>query len=175
MLVNIRRAVYPGSFDPITRGHVDIVTRLAPMFDELVVLVSTNSSKQYLFSKSERLDLAHACLKSVSQVRVDDFSGLTVDYLKANNIKTLVRGIRAASDFEMEMTMANMNRSLCPDVETIVILARPELTFVASSLVKDIAKNHGPLKTLVPAPVERALRDKFKVDKNPGRSRKGRV
>ncbi|MBX9768509.1 MAG: pantetheine-phosphate adenylyltransferase [Bdellovibrionales bacterium] len=159
--MKIRRAVYPGSFDPITKGHVDIVQRLAPMFDELVVLISTNSSKQYLFSNVERLRLARTCLKAIPSVRVDEHAGLTVDYLRKNKIKTIVRGIRAASDFEMEMTMANMNRSLYEGAETIVILARPELSFVASSLVKDIAKHHGPLRAFVPAVVETALKKKF--------------
>jgi pantetheine-phosphate adenylyltransferase len=157
-----RRAIYPGSFDPITKGHIDIVHRLAPMFDELIVLISTNSSKQYLFSSSERVELARICLKAIPQVRVDEHSGLTVDYLKAHKIRTIARGIRAASDFEMEMTMANMNRSLFKDAETIVILARPELSFVASRIVKDIAKNYGLLAPFVAAPVEKALNAKFR-------------
>lgn len=161
--MKIRRAVYPGSFDPITKGHVDIVQRLAPMFDELVVLISTNSSKHYLFSNEERLELARSCLKMIPQVRVDEHAGLTVDYLRQHKIKTIARGIRAASDFEMEMTMANMNRSLYSDAETIVILARPEMSFIASSLVKDIAKNKGPLSVFVPAPVEKALKKKFRT------------
>lgn len=155
-------AIYPGSFDPITKGHVDLVKRLSFFFDPLVLLVSTSASKKYLFSLMERVRLARECLKGLKQVKVDYCKGMTVEYAKKNGIKVIIRGVRAVSDFEYELTMAAANKQLFKECETFIAFTRPEYTHLSSQVVKEIAIHGGDLSDWIPQPVATALKKKFK-------------
>lgn len=154
-------AVYPGSFDPITLGHCDIIRRIQKIFGSVTVLVSQSTNKKYLFTAEERKKLIEGALEGVPNVKVDIHDGLTVDYVKKNNIQVIVRGLRLVSDFEYESVMANMNKKLYPDVETMIVFASAEYYYVASTTVKEIAMHGGPIKDLVTANVEAALKQKF--------------
>ena len=154
-------AVYPGSFDPITMGHVDIIKRIAPLYDKVIVLVAHSSQKQSLFSAEERKVLIERSLPGLKNVAVEVFEGLTVNYMKKTNAQIIVRGLRAVVDFEYEMTMANMNKKLAPQIETMLVFANPEYYYISSRGVKEIAINDGELKGLVPDIVVEALHKKF--------------
>ncbi|MFZ3228576.1 MAG: pantetheine-phosphate adenylyltransferase [Pseudobdellovibrio sp.] len=143
-------AVYPGSFDPITIGHLDIIERVATVFDHVIVLVAESSQKNYLFTVEERIRFLKIELARFKNVEVDGFSGLTVDYMKKKNAKVIIRGMRAVADFEYEGTLANMNHRLAPEIETFMIFSRPEYYFISSKAVKEVARNNGELKGLVP-------------------------
>ena len=156
-----RGAVYPGSFDPITKGHVDLVKRLSCFFNPLVLLVSTSASKQYLFSLKERVDLARVCLKNIKGVQVSSCEGLTVEYMKKKSIKMIIRGVRAVSDFEYELTMAGANKQLWPECETFIAFTRPEYTHLSSQVVKEIALHGGDLSNWIPKPVAQAIKKKY--------------
>jgi pantetheine-phosphate adenylyltransferase len=155
-------AVYPGSFDPITMGHVDIINRISPLYDEVIVLVANSSRKQCLFSPDERKELIEKSLSHLKNVKVDFFEGLTTDYMKKNGAQVIVRGLRAVVDFEYEMTMANMNKKIAPEVETLLVFASPEYYYVSSRGVKELAYNGGPLNGLVPEIVIGAMAAKLK-------------
>lgn len=146
----ITKAVYPGSFDPITMGHIDIIQRISKQYDEVTVLVAHSGDKKSLFSVQERMRLVEQALKKIKNVKVDHFKGLTVDYMKKNKAQVIVRGLRAVVDFEYELSMANMNRKLNPRIETVLVFASPEYYFISSRAVKEVAKNGGSLKGLVP-------------------------
>ncbi|HVK62135.1 MAG TPA: pantetheine-phosphate adenylyltransferase [Bdellovibrionales bacterium] len=154
-------AIYPGSFDPITLGHLDIIRRIQPILGEITVLISEHSAKKYLFSVAERKALAEKALKGIPGVTVAVHEGLTVDYMKSVGAKVIVRGLRAVSDYEYELVMANMNKKLAPFAETMIVFASPEFYYVASNTVKEVAMNGGSVKDLVPPNVARALREKF--------------
>jgi len=154
-------AVYPGSFDPITKGHVDLVKRLSVFFNPLVLLVSTSASKKYLLSLEERVMLARTCLKDIKQLKVASYDGLTVEYAKKHGIKVIIRGVRAVSDFEYELTMAAANKQLFTECETFIAFTRPEYTHLSSQVVKEIASHGGDLSDWIPKPVAQALRKKF--------------
>ncbi|NUN04133.1 MAG: pantetheine-phosphate adenylyltransferase [Bdellovibrio sp.] len=157
-----RVAVYPGSFDPITSGHVDIINRIARQYDQVIVLVAQSSQKSSMFSAEERKSLIEKSLSHLQNVKVDIFGGLTVDYMKKANSKVIIRGLRAVVDFEYELTMANMNRKIAPEIETLLVFASPEFYYVSSRGVKELALNNGPLKDLVPECVIKALDEKIK-------------
>ncbi len=152
----MRRVVCPGSFDPVTNGHLDIITRAADLYDEVVVAVARNPSKTSLFTAAERVELLREVTKKYDNVRVDSFEGLTVDFCKANGISAIVKGLRAVSDFDYEMQMAQMNYSQS-GVETLFMTTNPLYAFLSSSLVKDFAKYGGDVSGLVPGPVLTAL------------------
>lgn len=153
-------AVYPGSFDPITNGHLDIIERAVSVFDGLTVLIAHNPSKVGTFNIEERKELIHeAC--SDPRVVVDEFQGLLVDYARSASARVVVRGLRAVADFELEGQMANMNRHLHPQLETFFMMASASNFYVSSSLVREVAKLGGDIGGLVPAPVARALARKF--------------
>ena len=154
-------AVYPGSFDPITKGHVDLVERLSCFFDPLILLVSTSTSKDYLFSLMERVQLARECLEDIKHVRVDYCKGMTVEYARKKDIKVIIRGVRAVSDFEYELTMAAANKQLFKECETFIAFTRPEYTHLSSQVVKEIAVHGGDLSDWIPESVAVALRRKF--------------
>jgi pantetheine-phosphate adenylyltransferase len=157
-------AMYPGSFDPITYGHLDILERAAQIFDKVVVTVAVNTQKSSVFTESERLQLIRECLKDKGwkdKVEVESFTGLLVDHARRRNIHTLVRGVRQLSDFEYEFRMALMNRRIGGEIETIFLMPREELTFVSASLVKEVAYWGGDLSSFVPPKVALALKDKF--------------
>jgi pantetheine-phosphate adenylyltransferase len=160
-----RVAVCPGSFDPITYGHLDIITRAAKVFDELYVVVLNNSSKKPLFSVEERIDLIDQVTKSIPNVKVDSFQGLLVDYAESVNANAIIRGLRAVSDFEYEMQITSMNRVLDDKIETFFIMTNNQYSFLSSSIVKEVAKYGGKISELVPSEVEEALLKKFNEDK----------
>ncbi len=145
----MRRALYSGSFDPITFGHIDIIERMGLQFDELIVLVADSISKSYLFSVNERVEMVSKCI-TAKNVKVDFTEGLLVDYAKKHKVHTIIRGLRAISDFEYEFAMANINRTLASQVETMIVFTRPEYSFLASRMVKEVASHGGPLDKLVP-------------------------
>ncbi len=156
-----RTAVYPGSFDPITLGHIDIINRISPLYDEVIVLIAVSSQKNSLFTVEERKSLIEQSLSHLKNIRVDTCEGLTVDYMKRNHAQIIVRGLRAVVDFEYEMTMASMNMKLAPDIETMLVFARPEYYYISSRGVKEVAVNHGSMNGLVNQLVEKALQTKL--------------
>jgi len=158
-----RVIVFPGSFDPVTYGHIDLIQRLSCVFDKVIVLICISLEKEYLFSVSEKQELLVRSLENLTNVNVDNHSGLTVDYMKQNDYKLLARGVRSLSDFEMEMTLAQMNRSLEPQVETFFMSTSPKYSFVASRYIKEVAKLGGDLKSFVPEIVEEALKNKINI------------
>jgi pantetheine-phosphate adenylyltransferase len=152
----VRRAVCPGSFDPVTNGHVDVITRAAALYDELVVAVLINPSKAGLFSVDERMDLLREALADQSNVTVSSFKGLLVDYCRTHEIPVIVKGLRAVSDFEYELQMAQMNRELA-GIETLFVPTAPQVGHLSSSLVKQVAQFGGDVSRLVPKVVNDRL------------------
>jgi pantetheine-phosphate adenylyltransferase len=148
----VRRVVCPGSFDPVTNGHLDIISRAAQLYDEVVVAVAQNPSKTTLFTAEERVELIREATKQLENVRVDRFEGLTVDFCRDNDISAIVKGLRAVTDFDYEMQMAQMNYNQA-GVETLFMTTNPLYAFLSSSLVKDFAKFGGDVSGLVPATV----------------------
>lgn len=158
-------ALYPGSFDPITYGHLDILERATELFDTVIATVAVNHRKDAVFSGDEREALLRQCLEGkewAKQVEVEQFTGLLVDFAKKKNAQTLVRGVRQISDFEYEFRMALTNRRLAPKIETIFLMPSEQLTFISASLVKEVAYWDGDLSSFVPDHVARALHKKFK-------------
>ena len=155
-------AIYPGSFDPITFGHIDIVDRAASLFDQVVIGVAESKSKNPLFSTDERLDLINEVFSGNSKIRAIGYSKkLTVDLARENNAIAIIRGLRAVADFEYEFQLATMNRSLAPDIESIFFTPKDTLIYVSSSLVKEIAQFGGDVSRFVPSYIEKALNSKF--------------
>jgi pantetheine-phosphate adenylyltransferase len=153
-------AIYPGSFDPLTNGHVDIIRRGARLFDRIVIAVLINLEKAPLFTVPERVEIAREAFLGNSNVEVDTFDGLLVDYARKRGAGVIVKGLRAVSDFEFEMQMALMNRKLNPDVETVFMMPTQPYTYVSSRLVKEVVALGGSVHGLVPESVEKRLRDK---------------
>jgi pantetheine-phosphate adenylyltransferase len=156
----VRRVVCPGSFDPVTNGHIDIISRAAQLYDEVVVAVVRNPNKTSTFSAAERVEMIQEATKKLDNVRVDRFEGLTVDFCRANNIPAIVKGLRAVSDFDYEMQMAQMNYSQA-GVETLFMTTNPLYAFLSSSLVKDFARYGGDVSTLVPPGVLERLNNRL--------------
>ncbi|HAP93652.1 MAG TPA: pantetheine-phosphate adenylyltransferase [Desulfotomaculum sp.] len=153
----LRLAIYPGSFDPVTYGHLDLIERAALLFDEVVVAVSRNDSKRPLFSVAERVDMLREVLQHCSNVLVDSFEGLTANYAELRGAKVIIRGLRAVSDFENEFMMALTNKKLMPSIDTVFLMTRAEYSFVSSSGVKEVAYYGGFICGLVPPLVEERL------------------
>ncbi|MFH0242214.1 pantetheine-phosphate adenylyltransferase [Streptomyces sp. HK10] len=156
----VRRAVCPGSFDPITNGHLDIISRASRLYDEVYVAVMINKSKQGLFTVEERIDLIHQVTAEYGNVRVEAFHGLLVDFCKQRDIPAIVKGLRAVSDFDYELQMAQMNNGLS-GVETLFVPTNPTYSFLSSSLVKEVAAWGGDVSHLVPPVVLQALRERL--------------
>lgn len=154
-------AVYPGSFDPVTLGHLDIIYRAADVFDKLIVAVLNNSSKNPLFTVKEKTDLIREVTKDLPNVEVDSFQDLLINYMKTKNAKVIVRALRSVSDYEFELQLASMNRQIGENVETLFMTSNPKYSYLSSSIVKEIAKFHGPVGSLVPPEVEKALQLKY--------------
>ncbi|WP_339063406.1 pantetheine-phosphate adenylyltransferase [Tepidibacillus marianensis] len=154
-------AVYPGSFDPITYGHLDIIQRGVKIFDKVTVAVLINPSKNPLFTLEERMDLIRRATKDIPQVEIDSFNGLLIDYMKEKKANTIIKGLRAVSDFEYELQMASINRKLGPGIETFFMMTNNRYSFLSSSIVKEVARHHGSVNDLVPACVEEALTNKY--------------
>lgn len=157
----MKRAVYPGSFDPITNGHIDIIKRAAKLFDELIVAVLVNPAKSPFFTVEERMELIRESLNSMPNVRVDNFSGLLVHYVSKVKADVIIRGLRAVSDFESEFQMALMNKRLNPDVEIVFLMTSYEYSYLSSGVVKEIVRLGGSVNGLVPKCVEAKLLEKF--------------
>jgi pantetheine-phosphate adenylyltransferase len=161
-------AVYPGSFDPLTNGHVDIIARGARLFDRIVVAILVNAEKHPLFSLPERVDIAREVFKGHSNVEVDTFEGLLVDYMERRKAQVVVRGLRAISDFEFEFQMALMNRRLNETIETVFMMPAEQYTYISSRLIKEVFSLGGQVKGLVPEIVEARLRGKQREKANVG-------
>jgi pantetheine-phosphate adenylyltransferase len=155
-------AIYPGSFDPLTNGHLSIIQRGLKMFDRLIVAIAVNPKKVPTFSMEERRDLILGAVNGDPRVEVDSFSGLLVDYAQKRNIHVLLRGLRAVSDFEYEFQIANMNRKLAPSIETVFMMTGEDYFYISSNMVREVASFGGDVSGLVPANVHAKLREKFK-------------
>lgn len=157
----MRIAVYPGSFDPVTYGHIDIIKRAANVFDRLIVAVLNNAGKNPLFTVPERIELLKDVTRGLENVEVDFFQDLLIHYMRTKQAKVIVRALRSVSDYEYELQMASMNRKLGDDVETLFMTSSPQYSYLSSSIVKEIARFHGPVSELVPPVVEQALKRKY--------------
>ncbi len=161
----MRRAIFPGSFDPLTNGHLDVISRSAPLFDEMIVAVLNNADKRPMFSVDERCEMIRQVLPSIDvdgcTLIVDSFSGLTADFAKRSGATAIVRGIRAVSDYEYELRMALMNRRLEPSIETVFLMAGEEYSYVSSTLMKQVFELGGRVEGLIPELVEARMREKL--------------
>jgi pantetheine-phosphate adenylyltransferase len=154
-------AIYPGSFDPITHGHLDIIKRASSIFDKLIVGIYDRPEKRLLFSTEERVQMTQQATANLKNVKVQSYSGLTVDFAKKAGAQVMVRGLRMSSDFEREFEMAMMNKKLAPDLELVCFMASLQFQFLSSSLLKEVAQLGGCLEAMVPDQVAKALRKKF--------------
>jgi len=159
----MRTAIYPGSFDPLTNGHLDVVRRAAKLFDRVIVAVATNEGKHPLFTAAERMQLVKDAVAGLPNVEADSFDGLLVEYVAAKKARAIVRGLRAVSDFEFEFQLALMNRKLDENIETIFMMPKDTYTFLSSRIVKEIARLGGDVRQFVPPNVQKALKKKLKV------------
>ena len=155
-------AICPGSFDPATNGHIDIIKRSGLLFDKVIVAVLNNSTKKPLFSVEERVELLKKTCGSIENVEIDSFSGLLIDYAKSKNANAIVKGLRAVSDFEYELQMALMNKKLNPEIETVFMMTSSKYSYLSSSLVKEVAQFGGCIKGLVPDIIEDEIHKRFR-------------
>jgi pantetheine-phosphate adenylyltransferase len=158
-----KTAIYPGSFDPITNGHLDLIQRGLKIFDEIIVAIAVNPVKQPLFSIEERMDLLRDVLKDQPRVRIDHFTGLLVDFVRQQNTNVILRGLRAVSDFDYEFQLALMNRRLAPEIETVFLMTSLKWVFLSSSILKEAVSLGGVVEDIVPPVVFHRLREKFGV------------
>ncbi len=158
----MKTAIYPGTFDPITKGHLDIIERASRLFDIIIVAVSDNIKKKSLFSLAERKRLIKGAVRDIDNVRVETFNGLLVEYAEKRGAHVIIRGLRAVSDFEYEFQMALMNRKLKPSLETVYLMPNEEYIYINSSIAKEVAAMKGDVHLFLPPNVSRALREKFK-------------
>jgi pantetheine-phosphate adenylyltransferase len=155
-------AIYAGSFDPVTNGHIDLIQRATQIFDKVIVAVANNLHKQPLFSLEERLDLLKDCTKRISGIEVEAFDSLVIEYARKKNVHVLIRGLRMISDFEYEFQMALTNRRLAPDIETIFLMPSENYSFLSSTLLKEAASLGADLSSFVPSRVEKLLKERLK-------------
>ena len=161
---NMKIAIYPGSFDPITNGHIDIINRASKLYDKLIIAVASNSNKKSLLSKSQRVDILEESVSS-NKIKIDSFEGLLVDYANKQNVYTIIRGLRTLSDFEYEFRMAIMNRNLNPSIETIFLMTDEKYSHISSSSIKEIYHLNGDIGPFVPDAVINKLNE-IKNEKN---------
>lgn len=161
-----KRAIYPGTFDPITNGHLDLVRRGVRIFNEVIIAVAPSYKKKPLFTLQERLEMINLSVKGIKNVKVESFDGLLVDYVRRKKGDAILRGLRAISDFENELQMAHMNRTLDADIETVFMMPSEEYSFITSTLIKEVVSFGGSVRDFVPEKVEDALRKKFRSVKN---------
>ena len=161
----MRTAIYPGSFDPLTNGHLDVIQRAAKLFDRVIVAVAENEGKHPLFTLAERVALVKKAVVKLPNVQTDSFNSLLVEYVASKNAQAIVRGLRAVSDFEFEFQLALMNRKLDENIETIFMMPKDTYTFLSSRIVKEIARLGGDVRPFVPAHVQLALKKKLKSAK----------
>jgi pantetheine-phosphate adenylyltransferase len=157
-----KTAVYPGTFDPITNGHVDVLRRASKLFDKVIISVGESSAKSSLFTVDERIKMLRAAVSKIKNVQVDSFRGLLVDYAKKKKASAIVRGLRAVSDFEYEFQMVLTNQKLALGIETVFLMPSQNYSFISSSLVREIAMNGGNVSHFVPKTVEKMLKEKFR-------------
>lgn len=160
----MRTALYPGSFDPLTNGHLDILQRAAQMYDKVIVTVAVNNKKSAVFTGEERIQLIKESIKNydwADRVEVEQFTGLLIDYARKKKVKVLLRGVRQISDFEYEFRMALTNRRLAPEIDTVFLMPDEQLTFISATIVKEVAAWGGDLNSFVPENVAKALRAKY--------------
>ncbi len=157
----MKLAIYPGTFDPVTNGHIDVLERSLEIFDEVIVAIAVNSAKKPLFSKEERIDILQTVLKDYKRVRVDSFESLLMDYAKEKKATSVIRGLRAVSDFEYEFQMALMNRKLYPGASTVFLMPHEKYSFLNSTLIREVAKLKGDISQFVPEYVKQKLNEKF--------------
>ena len=160
--MNRHIAIYPGSFDPFTNGHMDIVRRGLEIFDTVIVAVASNSEKNSLFSVAERIAMITELVADDPRVRPETFSGLLVDYVVAKEARVILRGLRAVTDFEFEFQLAQMNHTVCPQVETLFMMTSPECAYLSSSIVKEVGRLNGDIRSFVPPLVAERLYEKFR-------------
>lgn len=153
-------AVYPGSFDPITKGHLDILKNASEIFDKVIIAVAHNAQKTGFLTVEERVNLIRQSVKDIPNVEVDCFEGLTIEYAKKNNAQILIRGLRAVSDFEYEMQLSQANSSLCQEIKTVFLTTKPEYNFISSSTIREILSNGGDISKFVPGAVFEYLKNK---------------
>jgi len=158
----LKTAVYPGSFDPATNGHIDIIKRSGALFDKVIVAVLINPNKSPLFSVEERVDILRRTCGDIKNVEIDSFSGLLIDYCKSKNANVIVKGLRAVSDFEYELQMAHMNKKLNQEIETVFIMTSSRYSYLSSSLVKEVAQFGGCIRGLVPEVIEKEIYERLK-------------
>ena len=153
-------AIYPGSFDPITYGHLDILKNAAEIFDKVIIAVAHNGAKAGFLTVDERVELIKQSVKDLDNVEVDSFEGLTVEYAKKHGANVLIRGLRAVSDFEFEMQLSQTNSALCDEIKTVFLTTKPEYNFISSSTIKEIYQNNGDISKFVPKAVDDYLKSK---------------
>ena len=156
------KAVFAGSFDPPTNGHLDIIKRTSTLFEKIDVVVSVNPDKKYMFTQDERLSMLKELLKDMENISVHAYEGLIVNYAKQNNAKVLIRGVRSSNDFSYEFELASMNQNLNPEIETVFLQSREKYAIVKSSSIKELAKFGGDISRMVPPVVQKALENKYK-------------
>jgi pantetheine-phosphate adenylyltransferase len=161
-----KRAIYPGTFDPITNGHLDLIKRAVRIFNEVIIAVAPSHKKKPLFTIQERLNMINLAVTGIKEAKVEAFSGLLVEYVRQRKGDAILRGLRAISDFENELQMAHMNRTLDADIETVFMMPSEEYGFITSSVIKEVALLGGSVRGLVPEAVEAALQEKFKLVKD---------
>ncbi len=157
----LKTAIYPGSFDPITKGHLDVLKRAAGIFDKVIMAVLVNGSKNSFLPLDDRIELIKESCKDLDNVEVDSFDGLTIDYAKLKGANILIRGLRAVSDFEYEMQLSQTNSALAPEINTVFLITKPKYNFISSSTVKEIATMNGDVSKFVPPPVAKYLKEKI--------------
>lgn len=155
------KVLFTGSFDPITLGHLDLIKRCSDKFDEVVITIFNNKSKEHYFTAQERYELIKEAVKDIKNITVDTTEDMAVNYARQNNIQTIVRGLRAVSDYEYELKIASINKHLYPELETIFMVASPDYSFISSSIVKEVAMYGGDISDLVPQNVNTAIKNKF--------------
>jgi len=155
-------AIYPGSFDPLTYGHLDIIERACEIFDRVIVSVFVNTNKKALFTLDERIDILKNVLENNKKIKIDTFSGLLTDYLREKNIKIVIRGLRAVSDLEYEFQYAAANKTLCPEIETIFFMPKLKFSYLSSSVVREVAGFGGDVSKMVPPYVVEKIKEKYK-------------
>jgi pantetheine-phosphate adenylyltransferase len=158
----LRIAVYPGSFDPITNGHLDIIRRASKVYDKLILGVLDNINKKPVFSARERMEMIKSVTADISNVECDTFNGLLVDFAKANNASVIVKGLRTVADFEYEFQMALLNKALNPEFETMFLMTDTKYSYISSSMVKEVAKYHGELDGLIPVDIIETVKERYK-------------
>ena len=161
-----KRAIYPGTFDPITNGHLDLIKRAVRIFNEVIIAVAPSQKKKPLFTIQERLNMINLAVTGIKEAKVEAFSGLLVEYVRQRKGDAILRGLRAISDFENELQMAHMNRTLDADIETVFMMPSEEYGFITSSVIKEVALLGGSVRGLVPEAVEAALQEKFRLVKD---------